>query len=115
GAGLGFGPVAAAAARRSDRSVLVGAAVVIAAAGSVVAGLPAWAAVAAGLVVNAGIAAAWVTVQHAALTLRPGAEGRVMSLVAAIEHAAVAIPVGLGVLADRRGLAAAFAAYLAIG
>lgn len=115
GAALGFGPLAARLARRSERSVLVGTALALSAAGSVVAGVPAWLAILAGLAVNAGTAAAWVTLQHSALTLRPGSEGQVMSLVVAIEHATVVLPLALGVLADRAGLVEVFVAYLLLG
>lgn len=115
GAAIGFGPVGAHLGRRSDRSVLVTVGLVLAVAGSVVAGVPVGPAVAAGLVVNAGTAAAWLTVQHAALTLRPSAAGQVLSLVNAIEHTTVVLPVALGLVADRYGLGTAFSAYLALG
>jgi FSR family fosmidomycin resistance protein-like MFS transporter len=115
GSGLGFGPMARRTAGRSDRRTLVGAAAAMAVSASIVAAVPAWVAVLCGLAVNTAMAVAWVTIQHAALTLRPGAEGRVMSLVVAIEHTTVVLPVTLGLLADRQGLRAAFAAYLVLG
>ncbi|MEZ5256161.1 MAG: MFS transporter [Ilumatobacteraceae bacterium] len=115
GAALGFGPVAARVANRSDRALLVAVASVLAVAGAVVAGVPPVLAVAAGFVVNAATAVGWVTLQHAALTLRPGAEGRVMSLIVAIEHTTVVLPVALGAAADRFGLAWVFGSYAGLG
>jgi FSR family fosmidomycin resistance protein-like MFS transporter len=115
GSALGFGPLAARAQHRADRTVMTAALVVATIAASMVGLVPALVAVLLGLVVNATVSLTWVTLQHAALTLRPNAAGQVMSLVAAIEHTTIVLPITLGVVADRWGLRWAFSVYLAMG
>ena len=115
GAALGFGPLSAWSRRWADRTVLVGSILAASAAGTVVDALPAGLAVASGVVVNAALAVAWVTLQHAVLVLRPGSEGRVTAFVAAIEHTAFVLPIGLGLVADTAGLRWVFVPFGAIG
>lgn len=114
GAAIGFGPLAAAARRFSDRDVLVASIVVTGIAGASVDLLPPWLAVVAGVAINASIAVAWVTLQHAVLVLRPGAEGRVSAFVSLIEHLAFALAIGIGIVADRAGVRWAFVPFAVI-
>lgn len=115
GAFAGFGPIARWCEHVPRRSMfaLGGVAIGLAAGGVTV--LPTWAVFAAGVVVNAGTAALWVTLQHAAFTLRPNAPGRTMALVVAVEHTTFVVPLGFGVLADHLGVGSVFTVYLVLG
>lgn len=93
--------------QRSDRSVLVASAVAMAVSLAVVVGVPAtWVIVPAGLAFDVGLSCGWLVLQHQALTLVPGRAGTVGAMVSTIEMGGAVIPLLIGVVADRYGLAA---------
>lgn len=114
GAFAGAGPIARRAEFAPQRRVLLVCAVALALSGGTVARLPIAGIAIAGFVVNGAITSAWVTLQHATLTLRPGEPGRTMAVVAGIEHTTFVVPLVLGWVADRVGIGAVFAVYLAL-
>jgi MFS family permease len=64
--------------------------------------------------VMAGLAVAWVTVETVFLTIRPGLAGTVSAVVSMVSLPAAVLPLLVGALADRLGLAAALWLYAVI-
>ena len=100
----------------ADHRLLLGSAAAMAAGALVVAVVPLLpVAAVAVFVVTVGLSLAWLALQHRTLTLRPGQVGTTNAVLAAIELAGFWIPSAIGAVADRVGLAAAVAAFAALG
>ena len=69
----------------------------------------------AGLLTSVGLSLGWLAVQHRSLTLRPGQVGTTKAVLGAIEVTGFWIPVAIGALADRAGLAVAVGSYGLLG
>jgi predicted MFS family arabinose efflux permease len=70
--------------------------------------------VAAGILAGAALGLVWLSIQHRTLTLRPGRAGAVKALVTTVEVVGFLVPVGIGALADERGLTFGLWAFAAI-
>ncbi len=64
--------------------------------------------------VGGGLYLVWVDIQARTLTLRPGQAGTTASVVDVISQPGAVLPLAIGHLADRAGLAAAMAAFVAL-
>ncbi|MDQ3580050.1 MAG: MFS transporter [Actinomycetota bacterium] len=69
----------------------------------------------AGLVTSVGLNLAWLAVQHRSLTLRPGQVGTTKAVLGTIESTGFWIPVAVGFIADRAGLAPAVGSFGIVG
>ena len=69
----------------------------------------------AALAASVGLGLAWLAVQHRSLTLRPGQVGTTKAVLGLVEGAGFWIPVAIGLVADRSGLAAAVGSYALLG
>ena len=69
----------------------------------------------AGLTTSVGLSLAWLAVQHRSLTVRPGQVGTTKAVLNGIEFMGFAIPVAIGVVADRAGLTVAVGSYGVLG
>lgn len=81
--------------------------------GMVLAPHPAVAAAGAALL-GAGLTLAWIALQGHVLTLRPGQAGATSAIVGAVSQVAIAVPVVVGRVADRHGIALAMTLYLVV-
>jgi predicted MFS family arabinose efflux permease len=101
--------------RLGDRGTSLLAALVLGAALVVLVAVPAAAVlVAAGTAAGGALGLLWLSLQHRMLTLRPGRAGAVKALVTTVEVLGFLVPVGIGALADERGLTAGLWVYAAL-
>jgi predicted MFS family arabinose efflux permease len=63
---------------------------------------------------GAAVAIAWVVMQHRILTVRPGAAGTTKALVSTVDAAGLAMPIAIGAVADRWGIATAMTSFVAL-
>jgi predicted MFS family arabinose efflux permease len=102
--------------RVGDQRLLLGAVTAMAVGAVTIAVMPLLAVLAvAAFATSVGLNLAWLALQHRSLTLRPGQVGTTNAVLGAIEFAGFGIPVAIGALADRAGLAAAVAAFGTLG
>ena len=100
----------------ADHRLLLRSVSVMAAGAVAIAVVPVLAVVAvAGLVTSVGLSLGWLAVQHRSLTVRPGQVGATKAVLGAIEFTGFWIPVAIGALADRAGLAIAVGSYGVLG
>ena len=67
-----------------------------------------------GVVHSCALNASWLALQATALRLNPGREGKTSALISTIELGGFVLPVLIGVIADRAGLAAALVAFASL-
>jgi MFS family permease len=107
-AGFGLAP------RLRDPSVTRGALLLVG--GAVVAGTAPWPPIIIGgaLVFGFGLARAWMAVKIRAIAIRPDRRGTVSAVVSTIEFTGFVLPLAAGIVADRYGLTAGLACYVAM-
>ena len=99
-----------------DRRLLIGSVAAMAGGAVTIAVVPVLAVVAvAGLVTAIGLSLAWLAVQHRSLLLRPGQVGTTKAVLGAIESTGAALPVAIGIVADRAGLTWAVGSFGIVG
>jgi predicted MFS family arabinose efflux permease len=113
---VAFAFVAPRLQERRDRRLLMASGMAMGTASLLIASVPfvplvAAAAFAASVALNL----AWLAVQHRTLALRPGQVGTAKAVVSAIELTGLALPVGIGAVADRAGLSGALGVYAFLG
>jgi MFS family permease len=107
-AGFGLAP------RLRQASVSSGAVLLVA--GAMIAGTAPWppVIVVGALVFGFGLARAWMAVKIRAIAIRPERRGTVSAVVSTIEFTGFVLPLAAGVVADRYGLTAGLACYVAM-
>jgi MFS family permease len=112
---LGFALMASRLGRRPVRARLTAAAVCLLAGTVLVPTAPSAGLQALGaFTVMVGLAGAWVTIETVFLTIRPGLAGTVSAVVSLVSLPAAAVPLLVGALADRLGLAVALSVYAGV-